>query len=168
MYLSPDGWFCDMIHAATLGLPLSLENVGVVLGLEKQKLSIGKSLIKYFCVPCNPTKTNGYRTRNLPHHDREKWNEFIEYNKRDVETEIEIHNRLSKFPVLDQEWDNYHLNERINDLGIMIDMDFVEALEYGMPPAGGIGYGIDRLMMLFLEQESIRDVLLFPTMKERG
>ena len=124
-YLSPDGWFCDMIHAATLGLPLSLENVGIVLGLEKQKLSIGKSLIKYFCVPCNPTKTNGMRTRNLPHHDREKWNEFIEYNKRDVETEIEIHNRLSKFPVLDQEWDNYHLNERINDLGIMIDMDFV-------------------------------------------
>ena len=125
MYLSPDGWFCDMIHAATLGLPLSLENVGIVLGLEKQKLAIGKSLIKYFCVPCNPTKTNGYRTRNLPHHDREKWNEFIEYNKRDVETEIEIHNRLSKFPVLDQEWDNYHLNERVNDLGIMIDMDFV-------------------------------------------
>ena len=125
MYLSPDGWYCDMIHAATLGLPLSLENVGIVLGLEKQKLSIGKSLIKYFCVPCNPTKTNGYRTRNLPHHDRGKWNEFIEYNKRDVETEIEIHNRLSKFPVLDQEWDNYHLNERINDLGIMIDMDFV-------------------------------------------
>ena len=126
MYLSPDGWFCDMIHAATLGLPLSLENVGIVLGLEKQKLSIGKSLIKYFCVPCNPTKTNGYRTRNLPHHDREKWNEFIEYNKRDVETEIEIHNRLSKFPVLEQEWDNYHLDQRINDLGIMIDMDFVE------------------------------------------
>lgn len=125
MYLSPDGWFCDMIHAATLGLPLSLENVGIVLGLEKQKLSIGKSLIKYFCVPCNPTKTNGYRTRNLPHHDREKWNEFIEYNKRDVETEIEIHNRLSKFPVLEQEWDNYHLDQRINDLGIMIDMDFV-------------------------------------------
>ena len=124
-YLSPNMWFCDMIHAATLGLPLSLENVGIVLGLEKQKLAIGKSLIKYFCVPCNPTKTNGYRTRNLPHHDREKWNEFIEYNKRDVETEIEIHNRLSKFPVLDQEWDNYHQNERINDLGIMIDMDFV-------------------------------------------
>lgn len=125
MYLSPDGWFCDMIHAATLGLPLSLENVGTVLGLEKQKLSIGKTLIKYFCVPCTPTKTNGYRTRNLPHHDREKWNEFIEYNKRDVETEIEIHNRLSKFPVLEQEWDNYHLDQRINDYGIMIDMDFV-------------------------------------------
>ncbi len=124
-YLSPDGWYCDMVHAATLGLPLSLENVGLVLGLEKQKLTIGKSLIKYFCVPCNPTKTNGYRTRNLPHHDRDKWNEFIEYNKRDVETEIEIHNRLMKFPVLEQEWDNYHLDQRINDLGIMIDMDFV-------------------------------------------
>ena len=124
-YLSPDGWYCDMVHAATLGLPLSLENVGIVLGLEKQKLSIGKSLIKYFCVPCTPTKTNGLRTRNLPHHDRDKWNEFIEYNRRDVETEIEIHNRLSKFPVLKQEWDNYHLDQRINDYGIMIDMDFV-------------------------------------------
>ena len=124
-YLSPDSWYCDMIHAATLGLPLSLENVGIVLGLEKQKLTIGKSLIKYFCVPCNPTKTNGLRTRNLPHHDRDKWNEFIEYNKRDVETEIEIHNRLSKFPVLEQEWENYHLDQRINDYGIMIDMDFV-------------------------------------------
>jgi DNA polymerase len=114
-----------MVHAATLGLPLSLENVGTVLGIEKQKLASGKNLIKYFCVPCLPTKTNGYRTRNLPQHDRDKWSEFIEYNKRDVETEIEIHNRLSKFPVLEQEWDNYHLDQRINDLGIMIDMDFV-------------------------------------------
>lgn len=125
MYLSPNSWYCDMVHAATLGLPLSLENVGIVLGLEKQKLSIGKSLIKYFCIPCTPTKTNGYRTRNLPHHDRDKWNEFIKYNKRDVETEMEIHNRLAKFPVLEQEWDNYHLDQRINDYGIMIDIDFV-------------------------------------------
>ena len=124
-YLSPDGWYCDMVHAATLGLPLSLENVGIVLGLEKQKLAIGKSLIKYFCVPCAPTKANGNRTRNLPHHDREKWNEFKEYNKRDVETEIEIHNRLMKFPVLEQEWDNYHLDQRINDRGILVDVDFV-------------------------------------------
>ncbi len=124
-YLSPDGWYCDMVHAATLGLPLSLEKVGTVLGLEKQKLETGKNLIKYFCVPCKPTKTNGNRTRNLPHHDREKWNEFIEYNKRDVETEMEIHNRLSKFPVLDTEWDNYHLDQRINDYGIMLDIDFV-------------------------------------------
>lgn len=125
MYLSPNSWYCDMVHAATLGLPLSLENVGIVLGIEKQKLSIGKSLIKYFCIPCTPTKANGYRTRNLPHHDRDKWNEFIKYNKRDVETEMEIHNRLTKFPVLEQEWDNYHLDQRINDYGIMIDIDFV-------------------------------------------
>lgn len=125
MYLSPNSWYCDMVHAATLGLPLSLENVGIVLGIEKQKLSIGKSLIKYFCIPCTPTKANGYRTRNLPHHDRDKWNEFIKYNKRDVETEMEIHNRLTKFPVLEQEWDNYQLDQRINDYGIMIDIDFV-------------------------------------------
>ena len=125
MYLSPNSWYCDMVHSATLGLPLSLENVGIVLGIEKQKLSIGKSLIKYFCIPCTPTKANGYRTRNLPHHDRDKWNEFIKYNKRDVETEMEIHNRLAKFPVLEQEWDNYHLDQRINDYGIMIDIDFV-------------------------------------------
>ncbi len=125
MYLSPNSWYCDMVHAATLGLPLSLENVGIVLGIEKQKLTIGKSLIKYFCIPCTPTKANGYRTRNLPHHDRDKWNEFIKYNKRDVETEMEIHNRLAKFPVLEQEWDNYHLDQRINDYGIMIDIDFV-------------------------------------------
>ncbi|MDY2902777.1 MAG: DNA polymerase [Bacilli bacterium] len=125
MYLSPNSWYCDMVHAATLGLPLSLENVGIVLGIEKQKLTIGKSLIKYFCIPCTPTKANGYRTRNLPHHDRDKWNEFIKYNKRDVETEMEIHNRLAKFQVLEQEWDNYHLDQRINDYGIMIDLDFV-------------------------------------------
>lgn len=125
MYLSPNSWYCDMVHAATLGLPLSLENVGIVLGIEKQKLTIGKSLIKYFCIPCTPTKANGYRTRNLPHHDRDKWNEFIKYNKRDVETEMEIHKRLAKFPVLEQEWDNYHLDQRINDYGIMIDIDFV-------------------------------------------
>jgi phage related DNA polymerase len=124
-YLSPDGWFCDMVHAATLVLPLSLENVGTVLGIEKMKLSTGKNLIKYFCVPCSPTKTNGMRTRNLPHHDKEKWEEFKEYNIRDVETEIEIHNRLIKFPVLDSEWNNYHLDQRINDYGIMLDMEFV-------------------------------------------
>lgn len=127
-YLSPDSWYCDMIHAATLGLPLSLKDVGNVLGLaeDKKKLETGKQLIKYFCVPCKPSKANGQRTRNMPYHNQEKWELFKEYNKRDVETEIEIHNRLSRFPVLEQEWDNYHLDQRINDYGIMIDTDFVE------------------------------------------
>ena len=124
-YLSPYSWECDMIWAASLGLPLSLENVGSVLGLEKQKMSEGKALIKYFCVPCKPTKVNGGRTRNYPHHDMEKWELFKKYNKRDVETEIEIQKKLSKFPVPDFIWDEYHLDQEINDRGILIDMDFV-------------------------------------------
>lgn len=111
--------------AATLGLPLSLEGVGAVLGLEKQKLSEGKNLIKYFCIPCPPTKTNGGRTRNLPHHDIEKWKLFMAYNKRDVETEFAIQKKLSKFPVSENEWQNYHLDQLINDRGINLDMDFV-------------------------------------------
>lgn len=124
-YLSPKSWHCTMIWAATLGLPLSLEGVGAVLGLEKQKLSEGKNLIKYFCIPCSPTKTNGGRTRNLPHHDIEKWEMFISYNKRDVEAEMAIQNKLSKFPVSKTEWQNYHLDQIINDRGINLDMDFV-------------------------------------------
>ena len=124
-YLDPSSWYCDMVWSATLGLPLSLENVGNVLGLEKQKLSIGKELIRYFCKPCEPTKTNGGRTRNLPKDAPEKWEQFKSYNKRDVETELEIHNRLLKFPVFEKEWDYYHLDQRINDYGIQIDMDFV-------------------------------------------
>lgn len=125
-YLSPDGWFCDMVHAAYLGLPLSLENVGIVLGLEKKKLSSGKELIRYFCIPQEPKKSNCFRTRNHFYDDKEKWDLFKTYNKRDVETEMEIHKRLDKFPVPDTEWDNYHLDQRINDYGIMLDMDFVE------------------------------------------
>ena len=124
-YLSPKSWHCTMIWAATLGLPLSLEGVGAVLGLEKQKLSEGKNLIKYFCIPCPPTKTNGGRTRNLPHHDIEKWKLFMAYNKRDVETEFAIQKKLSKFPVSENEWQNYHLDQLINDRGINLDMDFV-------------------------------------------
>lgn len=124
-YLSPESWRCSMIWSATLGLPLSLEGVGAVLGLEKQKLTEGKNLIKYFCVPCNPTKANGGRTRNLPIHDMEKWNNFKAYNLRDVETEMGIQQKLARFPVPNEIWDEYHLNEKINDRGIGIDMAFV-------------------------------------------
>lgn len=125
-YLSPESWRCSMIWSATLGLPLSLEGVGAVLGLEKQKLTEGKNLIKYFCVPCTPTKANGGRTRNLPVHDMEKWNSFKAYNLRDVETEMGIQQKLARFPVPKEIWDEYHLNEEINDRGIGIDMVFVE------------------------------------------
>ncbi len=125
-YLDPSGWHCTMVWSATLGLPLSLEGVGAVLGLEKQKLQEGKNLIKYFCVPCVATKANGGRRRNLPHHDKEKWDSFKAYNKRDVETEIGIQEKLSKFPVSDTEWKNYMLDQIINDRGIALDMDFVK------------------------------------------
>ena len=125
-YLDPAGWNCTMVWSATLGLPLSLEGVGSVLGLEKQKLQEGKSLIKYFCVPCAATKTNGGRKRNLPQHDREKWGTFKAYNTRDVETELAIQEKLSKFPVSDMEWKNYKLDQIINDRGISLDMDFVK------------------------------------------
>lgn len=125
-WLSPDSWHCTMVWSATLGLPLSLEGVGAVLGLEKQKLTEGKNLIKYFCVPCAPTKTNGGRTRNLPLHDMEKWEQFKAYNLRDVETEMSIQKKLSRFPVLDFIWDEYHLDQEINDRGIGLDMTLVE------------------------------------------
>ena len=109
-WLSPDSWHCTMVWSATLGLPLSLEGVGAVLGLEKQKLIEGKNLIKYFCVPCAPTKINGGRTRNLPQHDMEKWEQFKAYNLRDVETEMSIQKKLSRFTVPDFIWDEYHLD----------------------------------------------------------
>lgn len=125
-WLSPDSWQCTMVWSATLGLPLSLEGVGAVLGLEKQKLAEGKNLIKYFCVPCAPTKTNGGRTRNLPLHDMEKWEQFKAYNLRDVETEMSIQKKLSRFPVPDFIWDEYHLDQEINDRGIGLDMTLVE------------------------------------------
>jgi DNA polymerase len=109
-----------------MGLPLSLEGVGAVLGLEKQKLTEGKDLIRYFCVPCAPTKSNGGRTCNMPSDDEEKWQRFKAYNKRDVETEIQIQQRLIKFPVPEDIWDEYHLDQEINDRGIKVDMDFVK------------------------------------------
>lgn len=125
-WLSPDSWHCTMVWSATLGLPLSLEGVGAVLGLEKQKLTEGKNLIKYFCVPCAPTKANGGRTRNLPQHDMEKWEQFKAYNLRDVETEMSIQKKLTRFPVPDFIWDEYHLDQEINDRGIGLDMMLVE------------------------------------------
>ena len=124
-WLEPESWKCSMVWSATLGLPLSLENVGAVLGLEKQKLSEGKDLIRYFCVPCKPTKVNGGRTRNLPEHDREKWKRFKAYNLRDVEAEMQIQQRLSKFPVPDFVWEEYWQDQEINDRGIGVDMGMV-------------------------------------------
>ena len=124
-WLEPEGWHCTMVWSATLGLPLSLESAGAALGLEKQKLTEGKDLIRYFCVPCKPTQTNGGRTRNLPEHDREKWKQFKAYNLRDVETEMQIQQRLARFPVPDSIWEEYHLDQEINDRGIGVDMELV-------------------------------------------
>ena len=125
-YLNPSSWKCSMVWSAYMGLPLSLEGVGAVLGLEKQKLTEGKDLIRYFCVPCAPTKSNGGRTRNMPSDDEEKWQRFKAYNKRDVEAETQVQQRLIKFPVPEDIWDEYHLDQEINDRGIKVDMVFVK------------------------------------------
>ncbi|MBR1737879.1 MAG: DNA polymerase [Firmicutes bacterium] len=125
-YLDPVSWKCSMIWAAYMGLPLSLKDVGAVLQLGEQKLDEGKSLIRYFCLPCKPTKANGGRTRNLPHHAPDKWESFKKYNKRDVEVEIGIMKKLANFPVPDFVWDEYHLDQQINDRGIEIDMILAE------------------------------------------
>ena len=126
-FLNPESWRCSMVWAATMGLPLSLEGVGSVLGLEKQKLTEGKELIKFFCQPCAPTKTNGQRTRNRPFHAPDKWDAFKRYNLRDVETEMGIQKRLAKFPVPDQVWEEYHIDQEINDRGVRLDMELVRA-----------------------------------------
>ena len=126
-FLNPESWRCSMVWAATMGLPLSLEGVGSVLGLEKQKLTEGKELIKFFCQPCAPTKTNGQRTRNRPFHAPDKWDAFKRYNLRDVETEMGIQQRLAKFPVPDQVWEEYHIDQEINDRGVRLDMELVRA-----------------------------------------
>lgn len=125
-YLDPSSWRCSLVWGAYMGLPLSLEGIGKVLKLENQKMSEGKALIRYFCVPRKPTKANGGRTRNLPEHDPVKWSTFIAYNKRDVETEMAIQQKLSKFPVPDFLWEEYHLDQKINDRGIQLDMVLVE------------------------------------------
>ena len=125
-YLDPSSWRCSLVWGAYMGLPLSLEGIGKVLKLENQKMAEGKALIRYFCVPCKPTKANGGRMRNLPEHDPVKWSTFIAYNKRDVETEMAIQQKLSKFPVPDFLWEEYHLDQEINDRGIQLDMELVE------------------------------------------
>ena len=124
-YLDPSSWKCTLVWAAYNGLPLGLDKVGAVLGFEEQKLKEGKELIKYFCCPCRPTKKNGGRTWNLPHHAPEKWALFKKYNERDVQVEMQIQERLKNYPVPDFVWDEYHLDQEINDRGIMIDQDMV-------------------------------------------
>ena len=125
-YLNPEAWRCSMVWSAYMGLPLSLEGAGAVLKLDDQKLSEGKDLIRYFCVPCAPTKSNGGRTRNLPAHAPDKWTLFKKYNLRDVEVEMAIQQRLRHYPVPDFVWEEYHLDQEINDRGIAIDMGIVE------------------------------------------
>ena len=122
-FLNPAGWKCSMVWSAYMGLPLSLEGVGAVLNLDNQKLKEGRDLIRYFCVPCKETKTNGGRTRNLPNHAPDKWNIFKSYNKRDVEVEMAIQERLQKYPVPDTVWEEYHQDQEINDRGIAIDLE---------------------------------------------
>lgn len=125
-YLDPRGWKCSMIWSAYMGLPLSLAGVGAVLGLEEQKLKEGKDLIRYFCVPCKPTKSNGGRTRNLPEHDPEKWELFKFYNQRDVEVEQSIQKKLHNFTVPDFVWEEFWLDQEINDRGILLDLTLVK------------------------------------------
>ncbi|WP_346946894.1 DNA polymerase [Clostridium sp.] len=124
-YLDPSSWRCTLVWSAYMGLPLSLEGVGAVLGLEEQKMKEGKDLIRYFCIPCKPTKTNGGRIRNLPQHAPDKWELFKSYNIRDVEVEMSIKQKLAKFPLPEFIWEEYHLDQEINDRGIGTDMDVV-------------------------------------------
>ena len=124
-YLNPESWRCSMVWAAYMGLPLSLVGAGAVLGLGKQKLTEGKELIRYFCKPCNVTAANGQHMRNLPEHAPDKWVAFQAYNRRDVETEMAIQERLAKFPVPDEVWEEYVLDQEINDRGVALDMTLV-------------------------------------------
>ena len=124
-YLPPDSWHCSAVQAALLALPRSLEDVGAVLGLDEQKMREGKELIRYFCVPCKPTKANGGRRRNLPYHAPEKWELFKTYCIRDVDVEKAIRKKLYKFPVPEGEMELYRLDQRINDRGVLVDMGLV-------------------------------------------
>ena len=123
--LKPAGWHCSRVWSATLGLPLSLRDVGTVLGLPRQKITAGKELVRYFCTPCKPTKANQNRTRNFPYHAPDKWQQFKQYNQRDVEVEMEITQKLECLPVPQNEWENYWMDQDINDRGIRIDQQLV-------------------------------------------
>lgn len=148
-YLNPVSWHCTMIWSAYMGLPLSLEGVGAVLGLDKQKLTKGKDLIRYFCQPCAPTKSNGGRTRNRPEDAPEKWTAFKRYNVRDVEVEMSIQAKLAKFPVPEPVWEEYHIDQEINDRGVALDMDLVhQAIEMDTRSRQGLLAGMKRLTAL--------------------
>ena len=123
--LSPDSWQCSMVWAASLSLPLALKNAALVLKTGEQKDRVGEDLIRYFSIPCKPTKINRGRTRNLPEHAPEKWRIFKEYCLQDVRTERDIRKVLEKFPLQEHEWDYYHMDQRINDRGVMIDRELV-------------------------------------------
>lgn len=124
--LSPDSWRCSMVHAASLSLPLSLKEAAKALKTGEQKDKAGENLIRYFSVPCKPTKSNGGRTRNLPEHNPEGWQQFKDYCVQDVRTERDIRKRLEVFPLMEHEWDYYHMDQRINDRGVLIDKQLVE------------------------------------------
>lgn len=148
-YLNPASWHCTMIRSAYMGLPLSLEGVGAVLGLDKQKLAEGKDLIRYFCQPCAPTKSNGGRTRNRPEDAPEKWTAFKRYNVRDVEVEMSIQAKLVKFPVPESVWEEYHIDQEINDRGVALDMDLVhQAIEMDTRSRQELLAGMKRLTEL--------------------
>ncbi len=124
-YLDPASWRCTMVWGGYNGLPMKLSECGAALGLDKQKMSEGADLIRFFCRPCKPTKSNGGRTRNLPQHDLNKWRTFKEYNRRDVEVEQSIQQRLQRYPVPDTVWSEYAIDQKINDRGVRIDQDLV-------------------------------------------
>ncbi len=125
-YLNPQSWYCTVVQAAELALPLSLADAGSVLGLERQKMTEGKELIKYFCVPCKPTKSNGNRTRNRPCHDINKWETFKKYCMRDVDVERQIADKLKMYPISDEEHRLYVLDQIINDRGVLVDCELAE------------------------------------------
>ena len=125
-FLTPDNWLCTMVMAGSLTLPLALKDVGAVLKTAQQKDKEGERLIKLFSMPCKPTKSNGYRTRNLPQHYPADWAKFKGYCIQDVNTEIDIYKRLRRFPMPDREWHHYRVNERVNDRGVKIDTELVQ------------------------------------------